>query len=244
MKQIILWLMVVSLFSCTGKHSKQNTLVVFAAAGLTDVITEITDSFRLQRSVDIKLNLAASGTLARQIEQGASADVFFSANRKWMKYLADRNLAKDTAVLAGNDLVLVGSLADKSATTDVAAILVNTPEKIAIGDPGYVPVGEYAQQVLDYYHLKLDGKLLQTTNVRSALMMVEMGEAGYAIVYKTDALQSRKVRIIHTFSPETHQAVEYFQLLLSENLLARDFYTYLHSDEVNEIVAKHQFKIY
>ncbi|MGD9931831.1 MAG: molybdate ABC transporter substrate-binding protein [Mangrovibacterium sp.] len=244
MKQIILWLMIVSLFSCTGEHSKQNTLVVFAAAGLTDVITEITDSFRLQRNVDIKLNLAASGTLARQIEQGASADVFFSANRKWMKYLADRNLAKDTAVLAGNDLVLVGSLTDSSGENELAGLLTNTRQKIAIGDPGYVPVGEYAQQVLDYYHLKLDGQLLQTTNVRSALMMVEIGEARYAIVYKTDALQSQKVRIVHTFPPETHQAVEYFQLLLSENQLARDFYAYLRSAEVNEILAKHQFKVY
>ena len=245
MKKFILPIIAVVLFSCSGskKTTEKQDLYVFAAASLSDVITEIADSFSVGRKVEVKLNLAASGTLARQIEQGAEADVFLSANKSWMDYLSEKNLSEQTSVFAANDLVLIASPGDSVAVSDAVSLLKETEKKVAIGDPGYVPAGKYAQQVFEYYQLDLSGKLLQTNDVRSALMMVEMGEAGYGIVYKTDAIQSGKVHVVYTFSEESHKPVNYYQVLTSEKPLAKEFYDYLYSPGTKSILSKYQFKV-
>lgn len=246
MKKTIFILIAAFLFSCTGtkKAAEKQVLYVFAAASLSDIITEIADSFSVAQNVDVKLNLAASGTLARQIEQGAEADVFLSANKSWMDYLVEKNLGRETAVFAANDLVLIAAPGDNVEVSDVVSLLKETEKKIAIGDPGYVPAGKYAQQVFDFYQLDLSTKLMQTADVRSALMMVEMGEAGYGIVYKTDAIQSGKVHIVYTFSDESHNPVSYFQVLVTEKPLAKEFYDYLYSPNAKAILGKYQFKAY
>ena len=201
MRKVWSFIVLIFLFSCSGqtKQGETEKIYVFAAASLSDVISEIVDSFKVDNDVDIKLNLAASGTLARQIEQGAQADVYLSANKSWMDYLVQKSLVIDTAVFATNELVLIATPEDSLSVTNIAWLLNNTEKKIAIGDPGYVPAGKYAQQVFDYYGIDITHKLFQTTDVRSVLMMVEMGEAGYGIVYKTDAVQSGKVNIVYTF---------------------------------------------
>ncbi len=245
MKKLLVILLSIVFFSCSSQK-KQNEvpkLYVFAAASLADVITEITDSFKVEHSVDIKLNLAASGTLARQIEQGAQADVYLSANKSWMDYLSEKEMAQNTAVFTANELALISAADDSVNVTDISWLLKNTEKKIAIGDPGYVPAGKYAQQVFDFYDLDLTHKLFQTTDVRSALMMVEMGEAGYGIVYKTDAIQSGKVNIVYAFPKETHSQIQYFQVLISENQQAKEFYDYLYSPIVKKILEKYQFKV-
>jgi molybdate transport system substrate-binding protein len=116
-----------------------------------------------------------------------------------------------------------------------------TESKIAIGDPGYVPAGKYAMQVFGYYHLALKEKLFETTDVRSALMMVELGEADFGIVYKTDALQSEKVKIIFAFPDESHHPVEYYQGLISQKSLAKQFYAYLYSSEAKKVLSNYSF---
>lgn len=244
MKKITWIFLAALLISCSGKKKQDEkpVLYVFAAASLSNVISEIADSFEVAQKVEIKLNLAASGTLARQIEQGAEADVFFSANKSWMDYLVEKNLSLESAPFAANDLVLIASPGDSATVDDVVSLLKSTQNKVAVGDPGYVPAGKYAQQVFDYYHLNLSSKLLQTNDVRSALMMVEMGEAGYGIVYKTDAFQSGRVHIVYTFPEESHQPVSYFQLLVSGKPLAKEFYNYLYSPKTKAILSKYQFK--
>lgn len=244
LKTGILILLATLLFSCSGKKKQveKQELFVFAAASLSDVISEIADSFKVDKNIEIKLNVAASGTLARQIEQGAGADVFLSADENWKNYLAEKKMVRETAVFAANDLVLIAPSVDTAKISDVISILKKTEKKIAIGDPGYVPAGKYALQVFDFYQLDLSSKLFQTVDVRSALMMVEMGEAGYGIVYKTDAIQSGKVNIVCAFSEETHQPISYFRVLISGKPLAKDFYDYLYSSKVKDILAKYQFK--
>lgn len=245
MKKIIIPLIAVLLFSCSGnrKSIEKQNLYVFAAASLSDVITEIADSFSVGKSVEVKLNLAASGTLARQIEQGAEADIFLSANKNWMDYLVEKNLSRETTIFAANELVLIATPGNSVDVIDAIALLKETEKKIAIGDPGYVPAGKYAQQVFDFYQLDLSSKLMLTTDVRSALMMVEMGEAGYGVVYKTDAIQSGKVPIVYTFQEESHKPVSYFQVLVSDKKLAKEFYDYLYSSKTKSILAKYQFKV-
>ncbi len=243
MKQIGLLLIAVLLFSCTGKKKQEKQeLYVFAAASLSDVISEIADSFKVNRNLELKLNLAASGTLARQIEEGAPVDVFLSANKNWMDYVVEKGKSQDATVFTANDLVLIAAPDDTAAVEDVVAVLSSADTKIAIGDPGYVPAGKYAMQVFDYYKLDLAQKLFQTVDVRSALMMVEMGEAGYGVVYKTDAVQSGKVNIIYTFPDESHKPVQYYKVLVSANPVAKEFYDYLYSPKVKSILAKYQFK--
>ena len=243
MNKLILLSVAILFVSCTGnkKTVDKQKLYVFAAASLSDVISEIADSFSVGRNVEVKLNLAASGTLARQIEQGAESDVFLSANKSWKDYLVEKSLSKDAGIFTSNDLVLIASPADSVDLTDVVSLLKSTEKKIAIGDPGYVPAGKYAQQVFDYYQLDLSSKLLQTNDVRSALMMVEIGEAGYGIVYKTDAVQSGKVHIVYTFPVETHKPVDYYRVLTSEKAMAKEFYDYLYSPNAKTILEKYQF---
>lgn len=244
MGRLIVFIVAILFVSCTGNNKAKDKpkLYVFAAASLSDVITEIADSFSVGRNIDLKLNLAASGTLARQIEQGAESDVFLSADKSWTDYLIERNLSKDARIFSSNDLVLIASPNDSVEIKDAVSLLKETEKKIAIGDPGYVPAGKYAQQVFDYFHLDMSSKLLPTNDVRSALMMVEMGEAAYGIVYKTDAIQSGKVHIVYTFPEESHQPVSYYQVLVSEKSLAKEFYDYLYSPKARAILGKYQFK--
>lgn len=236
-------IIVLVLFSCSNskKKKREKELTVFAAASLADVIIEISDSFRLEHEIKVQLNIAGSGTLARQIEQGAQADIYLSANKGWTEYLVEKEKSYSTSVFALNDLVLISSAKRTDEVSDISDFLSNINGKIAIGDPGYVPAGKYATQVLEYYELDLSPKLFQTVDVRSALMMVEMGEIPFGIVYRTDALQSKKVKLIYTFSEESHEAVEYYRVLTSQKDLANEFYDYLYSAKAKEILQKYSF---
>lgn len=239
---VYLLVVLLLLVSCSGaKKSNNNELKVFAAASLTDVITELAQNFEQEHEVTVKLNLAASGTLARQIDQGADADVYISANKSWMDFLVGKDKTKETEVFAKNDLVLISPVDKNFQLEKIDSLLINTESKIAIGDPGFVPAGKYAMQVFDYYQLDLTDKLLQSQDVRSALMMVELGEANFGVVYKTDALQSKKVNVIYTFPEETHQPVEYFRVLVSDKELAKQFYDYLYSSEAEKVLTNYSF---
>ncbi len=232
------------LVSCSGsKRVNEKEIKVFAAASLTDVITKLAQKFEQEYNVTVKLNLAASGTLARQIDQGAEADVYLSANKNWMDFLVEKQKTKETAVFAKNDLVLISPLNKDFQFKKVDSLLTNSECKIAIGDPGFVPAGKYAMQVFDYYQLNLEDRYMQSQNVRSALMMVELGEADFGVVYKTDALQSKKVKVIYTFPEETHKPVEYYRVLISEKDLAKQFYDYLYSAETKKLLTNYSFII-
>lgn len=242
MKKVVYLLMLALLFSCVGKKKNiEKEITLFAAASLTDVITELAEQFEKEKQVTVKLNLAASGTLARQIDQGADADVYLSANKSWMNFLVEKGKTKETAVLAKNDLVLIIPLNKNFQFEKVDSLLKSITSRIAIGDPGFVPAGKYAMQVFDYYQLDLSSKLFETADVRSALMMVELGELDFGLVYKTDALQSKKVKVIYTFPDETHKPVQYFQVLISQKDLAKEFYDYLYSSEAKKIFNNYSF---
>ncbi|WP_159522633.1 molybdate ABC transporter substrate-binding protein [Sunxiuqinia indica] len=243
-KNVSIFVVVAFFISCSGvKKSNERELRVFAAASLTDVITDIAENFEQEYDVTVKLNLAASGTLARQIDQGAEADVYLSANKNWMDFLVDNQKTKETAVFAKNDLVLISPQNKDFRFEKVDSLLTNSESKIAIGDPGFVPAGKYAIQVFDYYQLNIDDRYLQSQNVRSALMMVELEEADFGVVYKTDALQSKKVKVIYTFPEETHKPVEYFRALISDKDLAKQFYDYLYSAETENVLTNYSFII-
>jgi len=160
-------------------------ITVFAASSTTEVMQEIGSHFTEQTGDKVRFNFASSGTLARQIEAGAPADVFVSANVEWMDHLEQRNAidANTRFNWASNALVLVGQKGT------LLAFDGKIPGYLAVGDFKGVPAGMYAQEALAYmgWMEKLKSKLVMAANVRTALMYVERGEAAAAIVYASDA---------------------------------------------------------
>ncbi|WP_159992992.1 molybdate ABC transporter substrate-binding protein [Roseomonas sp. 18066] len=192
--------------------------VVFAAASLTDAMRALGETWRARGNPAPRFSFAASSALARQMEQGAPADIFASADEPWMDYVQQRQLiveATRSSPLA-NALVLIAP-ADRPApaitldrNTDFLAVL-GADGRIATGDPSNVPVGKYAQAALSWMGQweKVSPRLARADNVRSALLLVERGEAPLGIVYATDAAASKGVRVVATFPPESHPPVTY-----------------------------------
>jgi molybdate transport system substrate-binding protein len=190
---------------------------IFAAASLTDVLKTIGDSYAAAGHPAPVLNFAASSELARQIEQGAEADIFISADEAWMDYLAERGLIEPVtrATLLTNTLVLVAP-ADKPIIVELrqgmnlkAAL---EGGKLAIANPDSVPAGKYAKQALEHFGAwgGIEGDTARVENVRAALRFVEQGEAAASIVYATDAKAAgAAVTVVATFPPDSHTPITY-----------------------------------
>jgi molybdate transport system ATP-binding protein len=200
----------------------QSPVTVFAAASLTDALRALGQDWAARGNPPPRLSFAASSALARQIEQGAPADLFMSADEPWMDYVQQRNLLVPGTRVSplGNALVLVGP-ADRARPvalargTDLGALL-GPNGRIATGDPAHVPAGRYAQAALDWMGQwgALAPRLARADSVRAALLLVERGEAPLGIVYATDAAASPGVRVVGTFPAESHPPVTYpFALL-------------------------------
>ena len=201
-------------------RAQDAALTVFAAASLQDALRAIEPAWRAAApgNPPLRLSFAASSALARQMEQGAPADLFASADEPWMDYLARRDLVvpETRSSPLGNALALVapaGSAQEPFAPgrgTDLAALL-GTGGRIATGDPAHVPVGRYAQAALEWMGQwgTLAPRLARADNVRSALLLVERGEAPLGIVYATDAAASRGVKVVGTFPAESHPPITY-----------------------------------
>lgn len=195
--------------------ARAQQLTVFAAASLTDALKDADTAWQKQGHAPLRLSFGASSTLGRQIEQGAPANVFASADEKWMDYLAQRNLiAPDTRRdLVSNQLVLVVPASHPSRVTiapgfDLAALL-GSDGRLATGDPAHVPVGIYAEQALRKLGLwpVAQARLAPTADVRGALLLVERGEVPAGIVYATDAAVSSHVMIAGVFPEASHDPI-------------------------------------
>ncbi len=244
--------MIILLASISCGHNQRttdNSLLVYSGAGLTDVITELRDSFQVKYNVKVNLNLASSGTLARQIEHGAEPDVYISASMRWANYVSNLGYVVDSVVqeVCCNDIVLITPSDSKITPSDVdssfniAALLKG--KYLAIGNPAHVPVGKYAKQSLDYYQQYdvLLPFLLMAKDTRSALMTVEMGEAALGIVYYTDALRSDKVKIVAMLPEKSHNKIRYVASLCKDEALSRSFLSYIGTEEIQWIWSKHGF---
>jgi molybdate transport system substrate-binding protein len=218
------------------------------AASLREAVTELSTSFT-QKNLSAKFtnNFGGSGALAKQIENGAPADLFFSANQKWMDYLKTKKILdeKHIGILALNSLVFVGMPDLKVKTIQD----LTTLDKIAIGSPKSVPAGEYAMEALTKTGLdkKLANKLVMARDVRECLMYAERGEVSGAFVYKTDALQmAKKVKILFDVPQELYSEVTYpvgLTLSGSTKADAAAFYNYLQTAEAKRILIKYGFMI-
>lgn len=199
-------------------RADENDITVFGAASLTEAMTTIVERYERETGASIRLSFASSSTLARQIEAGAPAQIFGSAAEQWMDYLEERGLIVAGSRISpiGNRLVLV---APAESSLDTVALepaldldaLLGVDGRLAVGDPAHVPAGIYAQQALEYLGLwqAAEARLARAESVRSALALVELGEAPLGIVYETDAALSDEVRIVGVFPEESHAPVSY-----------------------------------
>jgi molybdate transport system substrate-binding protein len=192
------------------------SITVFGAASLTNALQDLGDAFTKETAVDVKFSFAASSALAHQIENGARADVFFSADVDWMDYLQARNLiqAATRHDAVGNRLVLIAPIDSAIALKiaphfPLAAALGGS--RLATGDPDAVPVGRYAQSALASLGIwdEVSGRLIRADSVRSALAFVDRGEAPLGIVYETDARIDKNVRVVDVFPATSHAPIVY-----------------------------------
>ena len=194
----------------------QEKVTVFAAASLKNALDAVNAACEADVGEAATVSYAASSALAKQIEEGAPADVFMSADLDWMKYLSDKNLIKtDTETnLLGNQIVLVAP-ADSTVTTivgpnfDLTGLLGDG--RLAMANVDAVPAGKYGKASLESLGVwaSVEAKVAQAENVRAALALVSTGEAPLGIVYKTDAAADPKVKVVGTFPEDSHPPIIY-----------------------------------
>lgn len=220
---------------------------VFAAASLTDALTDIGTNFEKQSGDKIVFNFAASSLLARQVSEHAPADIFFSADEAKMDDLEKAGLiAGETRKdLLSNVLVIVVT-ADSALTMSAPEELIQKAKKIAIAEPRTVPAGIYTREYLTRLGLwtKIEEKIIPTENVRAALAAVESGNVDAGFVYKTDANTSKKVKIAFSVPVEDGPLIRYPIALLSQAKNkegAEKFRQYLESDEARRVFERFGF---
>lgn len=231
--------------------SAADKITVFAAASLTNALQDIATQYQKGKDVQVVSSFASSSTLARQIEQGAPADLFISADQQWMDYAIDKHsVDKQTRyTLLGNELVLIAPTAsqpqpvDISKTTDWKSLLKG--QRLAVGDPDHVPAGIYAKEALQNLGAweTLSPVMARANNVRAALALVERDETPYGIVYGSDAVASKKVKVVGIFPADSHKPVEYPMAIVSQHPSAAvsAFFQYLKSPEAAVIFKRYGF---
>jgi molybdate transport system substrate-binding protein len=218
---------------------------VSAAASLKEAINEMAAKYATTHpGVTIQKNYGASGALAGQIENGAPADIFISASTDWIDYLASKKLldAASRKNFAYNALVFAGATTKKvSGMNDLVKL-----DKIAIGSLKSVPAGDYAMESMKNAHVdqKLAAKLVMAKDVRECLTYAEMGEVDGAFVYRTDALQAKKAKILFVVPEKLHSRVVYPMALTvsgTANADAKAFFAWIQRGDAKSILKKYGF---
>ncbi len=227
------------------------TLTVFAAASLTNAMQDIGNLWVAGGHGKVVFSFASSSTLAQQIEHGAPANVFVSADEKWMDELAGRAaIAPGTRHdLVGNELVLVERkaalkrIAIQSGMSMVSVL--GSSARLAVGDPAHVPAGIYAEQALKKLGLwdAVQTRLAPADSVRSALRLVEVGEAPAGIVYATDVVVSPSLAVAGTFPPNSHDPIRYPAAVVraGNTKAAREFLDFLTTQSARDVFSHYGF---
>lgn len=230
-------------------EAKQPEILVFAAASLSNALQEIAAAYQKTAAVAVRMSFDASSSLARQIEAGAPADLYFSADVEWMDYLQSRHLIRTETRrdLLGNQLVLIapaGSQIRLEIGPHFALAAALGPGRLAIADPDSVPAGRYARAALTALGVwsEVADRLARAENVRAAMRFVARGETPLGIVYSSDAQVERDVRVVDTFPAGTHEPIVYpVSLTVSAKGEAADFLAYLEGPQARAVFAKYGF---
>ncbi len=231
----------------------QSDVVVFAAASLKDALDGVAAKWTKETGKKTAISYAASSALARQIEQGAPAQIFISADLDWMDYVANKNLIKPAtrSNILGNRIVLVAPKTSTAAIKiepnfQLAAALGGG--RLAIADVNAVPAGKYGKAALEKLGVwsSVESKVAQAENVRATLLLVSRGEAPLGIVYQTDAAADPNVRIVGTFPEDTHPPIIY-PVALTANANSPDaeaFLAYMKSAKARPLFAAQGFAVF
>lgn len=228
------------------------TLIVFAAASLKGSLDKVAKLYEKKSGNQVAISYAASGPLAKQIEAAAPADIFISADMKWMNYVVDKGAVKkdDVVKLLRNHLVLVAA---KDSTIslkiakgfDLAKALGDS--RLAMGEIKSVPAGTYGKEALEYYGVwkDVEAKVAGAENVRAALKLVATGEAPLGIVYETDARAEKGVKVVDTFGEESHKPIVYpvAPITASKHASTKDLLDFLRGPEATEVFKKAGFTV-
>ena len=228
-----------------GQPAQAAEVYLMAAASLKEAVDEIADGFaRKNPAVKVVKNYGGSGSLAKQLENGAPADIFISANVQWVNYLKRHGLLSAPTVtdFTHNTLVFAGPPETKAASIKDLLKL----ERIAIGSPRSVPAGEYAMEALKnaFIDKGLAKKLVMAKDVRECLMYAVRREVDGALVYRTDAMAAKKAKILFTVPQELYTRVTYPIAMTQAGTRNRDvqaLYRYLLGAEAKGVLAKHGF---
>ncbi|MDD9194350.1 molybdate ABC transporter substrate-binding protein [Aliivibrio sp. S3MY1] len=221
-------------------------VTVYAASSLTNVMNDIVDEYQNETGEKVRVSFAGSSSLARQISNGAPADIYLSANSKWMDYLIEQDQidTESKVDLLRNVLVLIAS---KSTPTENTWqwFIGQKGFRIAMADPRHVPAGLYGKQSLEkqFRWPEVKDHIASGNNVRSALLFVERDEAPLGIVYKTDALLSKEVTIVEEFPADSHDPIVYPMAIIKNKNSEKVayFYRYLLSKKAKNIFTSYGF---
>jgi molybdate transport system substrate-binding protein len=228
--------------------NSRQSVMVFAAASTANAIDEIKDQFTRQSGIVVRTSYAASSTLAQQIEHGADAEVFLSADTKWANHLGKHSLVAERRNLLGNRLVVIVPADSTLKVQQLDDLTATAVKHLALGDPSAVPAGRYAKKALESVGLwaQLKDKVVAAADVRQALVYVETGAAEAGIVYATDAAISKSVKIVAEIPEKLTGPVRYPALLLkrgADSPAAQSFYRTLTSPEAVAVFAKYGFTV-
>ncbi len=239
-----------ALLSISFTINAASDLKVYAASSMTNAIDEIVQDFQEKHKITVTPVYGGSSSIARQIMNGAPADIFISANTKWMDYLVSAGVIVGDSVtsLARNRLVLIAPTFSSAASFDLSSEkgweTALNGHRLALGNPSSVPAGMYAKESLTTLGVWADiqGKVAPAKNVRLALALVERGEALLGVVYKTDAQLTDKVKVVEEFDVHTHTAITYPAAMINDSSESKLFFQYLQSDEAKNVFAQYGFQ--
>ena len=242
----------IAMFSATFPSQAQDQVTVFAAASLKNAMDEVNAAWNASTGKTANISYAGSSALARQIEEGAPADLFISADLAWMDYLKERNLIKPDSDLhqLGNRIVLVAA-ADSDTNLDIAPGFdlagALGEGRLAMANIESVPAGRYGKAALESLGTwsSVESKVAQAENVRAALALVSLGEAPLGIVYQTDAAADPAVKIVGIFPEDTHEPIIYPAAITAEsdNADAQALFEFIQTPEAAALFEKQGFEV-
>ncbi|MGB3368415.1 MAG: molybdate ABC transporter substrate-binding protein [Acidaminobacteraceae bacterium] len=252
-KQIIALIFILTLVSLTGCSNNDSlnskTITIAAAASLTNPINKIIENFEVENpDYDIVVSFASSGSLLKQIEEGAPIDIFLSASTsKFDSLLGKKISVENSKILLSNSMTLI-TYKDKvfSNSEEEAGFNDFTNYIYSIGDPESVPAGRYAYEILKSLDLwtASNEKQITAKSVRQVLNYVESHNVDYGIVYSSDAFNNGKIKILKDFDKSTHSAINYPIGILDESLNneTKVLYNYIISDKAMDVFLEYGFK--
>jgi molybdate transport system substrate-binding protein len=254
MKKTMMTCMIIFLLlgtACSNAKNKENRmeLTISAAASMQQALKEIQNNYEQEYpNVTLLFNFGASGALQQQIEQGAPVDIFLSASEENFNEVLKKDLIEkeNNIALVSNELVLIQNKQSDHKISRFAELSESEIKRIAIGTPESVPAGKYAKETLISQNLwpKIEERLIFAKDVRQVLTYVESGNVDVGIVYKTDAIRSKKIEIVETADPLSHTPIIYPLGVVKASKQkeeAINFYEYIQSDKAQEIFEDYGF---